>query len=819
MRPGRPLTRWSRLLAVIALPALLFGALPSGAVAEGPDTTAEPLPTPEEHEVVQITVSDENGLAALAATGADLTERVVPTDGGIEVEAVLTPSEQDALRDAGFDIGSVVLTAAEGRALQAEHREQMAEIAAAEAIAVDEVRVQRLDWFENYRGTFVNIEAKTSAGASAETILTATLDTGPGTEIGSGPTITLSRFVDAGQYMYHRVNQGVRVDAVPDRVRITSSGGGSVEGDFEQWLGPLDSRERPRIPGRRPVVAGGYEGIATGFVDSYMDATQVYERIESLAAEFPDLAEIVELPNKTGGYRRPALGLIGGFTNTAVSFRTLAYGHEGGNDVRVAFADPGAPDSPLAVTVDGDVVTVSLGTGADGAPTSTAAQVVAALDAEAGTLLEAFTYRGNAGQGVAQTGESQLSDGLSAPDSVSHDPFTVRAIRIGAQRDGSKTGVFAYSQEHAREWVTPLVAVESAERLLRNYETDPLVRSLVDDLDIFIVPSINPDGTHYSMYDFNFQRRNLTNYCPTIVDPLAQDAWGVDLNRNFRVGSRTDGYAGASGSCTSDVYSGPQELSEPEAKNEVWLTDTYDNIRFSMNIHSFGGYFMWSPGAYRQEGRQTLPRPPYGVEQYFLESSERILARIEEHRDTVIVPGRTGPTSDVLYSAAGNSADHHWYERGIIAWNFEVGADIYNTETDRWQGVGFQPPFAEGYEESQEFSNGLMGMLEVAQTYADDRRAPLSRPEQRPGSYEDQVGVTFELSEPATIHYTTDGSRPTLSSPTVEARGIREEAAPIVIDETTTLHWFSIDIAGNVERGYDPDGRGRNYMKARYTIR
>jgi hypothetical protein len=59
------------------------------------------------------------------------------------------------------------------------------------------------------------------------------------------------------------------------------------------------------------------------------------------------------------------------------------------------------------------------------------------------------------------------------------------AIRIGKHRKGSKTGVLAYSQEHAREWVTPLVVVETADRLLRNYRNDAATRRLVDDLDIF----------------------------------------------------------------------------------------------------------------------------------------------------------------------------------------------------------------------------------------------------------------------------------------------------------------------------------------------
>jgi hypothetical protein len=74
--------------------------------------------------------------------------------------------------------------------------------------------------------------------------------------------------------------------------------------------------------------------------------------------------------------------------------------------------------------------------------------------------------------------------------------------------------------------------------------------------------------------------------------------------------------------------------------------------------------------------------------------------------------------------------------------------------------------------------------------------------------------VTFESSEPVTVHYTLDGSRPTYQSPMVSSAGLREGAAPIELAPgRTTVHWFSVDAAGNVENRYDPNGNSRNYRR------
>ncbi|MGY0004474.1 M14 family zinc carboxypeptidase [Micromonospora sp. I033] len=797
MRLPNPGTRrWRAPVVAIAAVSALILVSPAAAVTPPADGSTELSRLPDEAaSVVEVLLADSAELDRLVATGVDLDHDVSRTEEGIVAHAVVTPSEAAALRARGYRLGDVVFRAADSAdrveeraatiaAHVAENQAFTATLAAPDAA---DVRIIRADYYTSGTSQILSVEAKWAQGQTSTSTLTVQRDSGPGTEIGSGGSQTISRFVDAGVYLYHR--GAAAVTARPDRIRITSPTGGVAVAQVKEWLPiPADDPEGP--------------GYQKDFVTSYLTPTELYARIHQLAAEFPDLAEIVKLPYKTNGYRRKAQTVLGTANAGRVAVDSLAWGHQGGNDISVELLDPGAANQPLAVTVTGRDIRVHLATDAAGALTSTAAQVVAALNARAGTLVRAYTYRGNAGAGVvAPAARTMLTDGLRAPATVSRDPHPVYAIRIGKHRDGSRPGVLAYAQEHAREWVPPLVAVESAERLLRNYGHDGRTKQLLNNLDIWIAPSVNPDGGHYSFYDFASQRRNMTNHCPLTgaADALARNSWGVDNNRNYTEYSLFDGYSGASSSCTGDTHAGPSELSEPENRNLDWLAQ-HENIRFSMNLHSSGNYFMWSPGAYAVPGRVSAPRPTLAEESFFWGASSRILTAIKRHRNMAVTPARTGPISDVLYSAAGNSGDMLWYKYGIYAWNFEVG-------------TSFQPAWDEAHQETMEFANGLVELMRVARDFDTDHQRPTSGLSVTPSDTPGMVDVTFTVTEPAAVFYTLDGAVPTYSSTLYASAGIREGGETLTVPAGTTVHWFSVDAAGNVENNYQPDGTGRNFRK------
>jgi hypothetical protein len=848
MGSGRGVRLTSAVLAV-AIAAVVFGgraaADPGDRIAATLLGARAPYPSRGNQQTTLMRfLATSDGMVRLASTlGIDVTEGTTKNaDGTVWLSTDVTPQQKAYLVQLGFKPGAVISTPADWRARLAERsrtvRAQNAALRAAHTgrpvadglkatRVTDIVKVIRADWFQSYSGTWLSVEAKTNAAtgsappyngsgtgtcvgvpangavSTACPILMALYST-DGTTYVPGFQQQMAGYVDDGVYQYHRLLirlttfAGNPTAPHPVSVRVASDAGGMATRAVTDFV------DTP------PSPPGGFQ---QDFLTHYMNPEDDIAFIQNLHATYPAITQLIPLSFQTNGYRRYSQATIGCTSQTssctagqqpaAVIFQSKTYDN---NAITVQTVNPGAPNQPLSVGVAGNAITITLATDGAGALSSTAAQVVAAVNADpaASGLVTPRTYRGNAGGGITPAAAPvNLNDFLGAPaGTVPRAPFQNYMLRICKFCDGSKVGFFMYSEEHAREWVAPLISLETAGRLLANYGTDPETTAMVDSLDIFVMPVENPDGSNYSFFDFNNQRRNMTNYCgASNNDQYNRNAWGVDTNRNFSVGSLFDGFEGASGNCTSDVFAGPSELSEPEAKNEVWVLNTYPNIRFSMNIHTHGGYFMWSPGAYQTNGRIALPYASYGWDREFWATARKVLTRIKGYRGTVITPARTGPVVDVLYSAAGNSSDEYWYNHGIIAYDFEAGAQRYdpNTTGNTGTDVGFQPVFSpEGHDEGMEFASGMYGLMSAAVDYANDTAAPVTSVSTPSSSSPEPISTTILENEPADIYYTTDGSTPTTSSTLYAYSGYREQDPQVLtFTVTTTLKWFAVDPKGN----------------------
>ena len=267
--------------------------------------------------------------------------------------------ELDALEAAGYSVGRTIEGPATWRDRAADWRaevkaEQTAEAAARAAGAAEvaprgDIIVLRVDYFENYAGRFLSVEAKdgtrgiSTTGAS----LALSWNTGAGTAIDQGPrtmNVNIDPDTTPDTYIEHRIlvkvgEAGSSTPAAPTKIRIGSSLGAFVEADVKTWLG-----------GGLPPMSSDF---LSNFTTRYLDPTEVYGRFRELVAEFPDLTTIIPLPNKTNGYQRRAQALMAGLTNPAftgnlsgtvgpqaVILTSRAWGHEGGNDLTAEFVDP-----------------------------------------------------------------------------------------------------------------------------------------------------------------------------------------------------------------------------------------------------------------------------------------------------------------------------------------------------------------------------------------------------------------------------------------------------------------------------------------------
>lgn len=742
------MTRRRTLTTMLAAAALVAGPLAAVSSGDGdpPGTAeAESLQLPaDESALVRLQMPDRASLEELVGSEADIAGLPAASPdadrgAGLLVDLVLTGTELDELRAQGATVVQVIQREGEGSERFAASREA-AEQRHAQGLTSspdaeepqDTLTFGHAYWWTSGEQTFVQVQVSTSAATDPDVEITVEAETADGEVV----TFPLFRYEDAGQYMYH-FQRPVPISDAPVSVTATSSEGGEATAEPVPWPGD----EPPEVP----------DDYQQDFIDSYMTPDDINERMDRLASQYPDLVEIIELPNQTHGYNRTAKAYLGDPEETALVVESVEPGASGMNGTEVRVIPHPVAGQPISADYADGTLTIYPTTDAEGAATSTTEEVSTYVNEEFAETFNSFVPEGSEGETIPLV-EAELDDGLDASH-LDPEGSTVRAMRIGVHRDGSRPGVYTYSQEHAREWVTPLVTMEFAERMLANAATDEETARLLEETEIFVLPVVNPDGANYSFYDYNFQRKNLSDHCEGLDrDPANEDRWGVDINRNYAVGSFFDGYAGASDNCLSSGYAGTAELSEAESNNVTYIAEQFPNITHAINVHSYGGYFMWSPGAYKEEGRVPLPEPSPEVAAEFLDAAQRIVGAISGHRGTVTWPSQTGPVIDTLYSAAGNSGDHLFYEHDIYAWDFEVGNDLWNDEAQQWEGVGFQPPFEEAHPESQEYAAGLVELVRIA---ADE--APVHRLDGQ-DRYETAIAIGQEAFPDATTAVLVSGA-------------------------------------------------------------
>ncbi|WHY67531.1 hypothetical protein [Neobacillus sp. SuZ13] len=224
--------KWKKnLMVMTAMTGLGFSVFnpdfsTSASAAGQPDL---PLPKAESFSIVQLEVPNQNAKDKLLELGIDLTHRASENNGIFEMDAVVTPTEIAMLKTFGIKVKDTLITEKQWNTRTVERQtalQQESNLTASE----DSLKILRANYYTNQSETFLYIEAKSTAGVSASTALTATW-----TENGVEKSATLSRKVDAGEYLYHYLE--VPVSTIPASVKLASNLGGTVSSPVTEWLG------------------------------------------------------------------------------------------------------------------------------------------------------------------------------------------------------------------------------------------------------------------------------------------------------------------------------------------------------------------------------------------------------------------------------------------------------------------------------------------------------------------------------------------------------------------------------------------------------
>jgi murein tripeptide amidase MpaA len=299
-------------------------------------------------------------------------------------------------------------------------------------------------------------------------------------------------------------------------------------------------------------------------------------------------------------------------------------------------------------------------------------------------------------------------------------------------KNSDRIGVLLTGSMHAREWGGSDICITFLLNLLNAYtnaysliygETmfhPSQLKKMLESIDLFVFPDVNPDGKIYSQAndDPNLEGEEgiwwRKNRNPTSVqsgDDPRYHKTGVDINRNFDfLWSSGIGTMNSNGTHRSQTFRGTAAFSEPETKNVKYLFDTYNNIRYYVDIHSYGEMILYSWGDdenqnldpnmnFRNPSYDNVRGKPRDLDyREFIETQDEDHLEVLANRMNSALGGVRGRKYRVtqavgLYPTSATS-DDYVFSRHIVNGNKDQKVYGFTIEFGK-EETGFIPPFAE----------------------------------------------------------------------------------------------------------------------------
>ncbi|HKS42605.1 MAG TPA: M14 family metallopeptidase, partial [Blastocatellia bacterium] len=317
------------------------------------------------------------------------------------------------------------------------------------------------------------------------------------------------------------------------------------------------------------------------------------------------------------------------------------------------------------------------------------------------------------------------------------DIFALKITSGASADESSKPDVLITGCHHAREWISVETPVHFANQLVNGYATDTSIKYMVDRLQIWIVPIVNPDGFVFSQSSpggpGSGDKLWRKNRRPISVSGCVSNV-GVDLNRNYdfqwrlRGDNACEDYCDSDRSCINDdvgasddprnieTYRGPGPDSEPEIKAIKSLVDDPDrHFRAELDYHNYGQLVLYPWGYQRGSAPDNA---------MLSDLAQKMSKEIKSVNNRIYTPQ---PAFD-LYVTTGTSSDYAYgvnkvavpivVEMRPICCDFELPEEqIAGINAENWAGArtilnwAAGPPFLESVKVYSMGSDGTFSKL------------------------------------------------------------------------------------------------------------
>ncbi len=293
------------------------------------------------------------------------------------------------------------------------------------------------------------------------------------------------------------------------------------------------------------------------------------------------------------------------------------------------------------------------------------------------------------------------------PDgATSYEGRTIWALKISdnVATDEDEPEVLFDSLTHAREHLTVEMDLHLIALLTDNYRANPAnihtplearVTDIVNSLEIWVVPMLNPDGGEWDIANPDSGFKSWRKNRQPVGDGVKP---GIDLNRNY--GFKWACCGGSTGRPGSLYYRGVRPWQAPEVaamRNFVLsrVIGGRQQIRASISWHSFNEQIMWPYGYTRADLPRTMSPDDL--------TAFRALGQGMAKRNRY-----TAQQLSDLYIQDGTSIDWLYGDQRIFAFIIEV------YPTDNSYVGGFYPPDSVITRETTRNEQAVLWFLEQA---------------------------------------------------------------------------------------------------------